>query len=390
MNPGRRIRLGMVGGGEGSLMGDVHRMAARLDDRFELVAGAFSADPQRSRHMAQALHLEPGRCYADWQSMARQEAARDDGIDVVAVVTPNHLHVPVARAFVAAGVDVLCDKPLATDLQQALQLAEDVRRSSVIFAVTYNYSAYPMVRQAREMVAAGTLGEIRVVQVEYAQDWLCEDLASLGHKQAAWRDDPQRAGPAGALGDIGCHAFHLATFVTGLEVEQVSAELHRFVDGRRLDDNAQVMLRLSQGARGALWASQVAPGNANGLRLRVFGSLGGLVFDQQQPDSLWYTPLGQPTQHVLRGSLGLGRAAQWASRVPPGHPEGYLEGFAQLYRDYAEAFTARAQGRPVDARACLPDIAAGLQGMAFIGACLASHEGDGAWQRLEPVWLPGG
>ena len=256
----RRIRLGMVGGGQGAFIGGVHRMAARLDDRYELVAGALSSDAARSAASAAELHIGAGRSYADYRDMARSEAAREDGIDVVAIVTPNHLHGRIASAFLDAGIDVICDKPLTTTLAEALELVQRVRQSGRLFALTHNYSGYPMVRQAREMVAAGELGEIRVVQAEYPQDWLSTDLEATGQKQAAWRVDPAQAGAGGSLGDIGTHAEHLARFISGLELEAVSADLTTFVAGRRLDDNAHMMLRYTNGARGMLWCSQVAPG----------------------------------------------------------------------------------------------------------------------------------
>lgn len=374
----RRIRLGMVGGGEGSFIGAAHRVAARLDDDYELVAGALSSDAARSRASGAALRLDAGRCYADYREMARQEAALADGIDAVAIVTPNHLHVPVARAFIDAGIHVICDKPLAISLAEALALREQVQRSGLMFMVTHTYAGYPMVRHARELVASGELGEIRVVQVEYAQDWLAEPLEHSGHKQAAWRSDPQRAGPAGALGDIGTHAYHLAGYVSRLEVERLAAELHSFVSGRVLDDHVQVMLRFRGGARGMLWASQVAVGNANRLQLRVYGSRGGLHFDQEQPEQLRFTRLGQAAQLFRRGATQASGAAAAAARLPAGHPEGYFEAFAQLYRDFATAWRART-GADAPQPTAFPDIEDGYRGMQFIDAVLRSHANDGAW-----------
>ncbi|MGH8832235.1 MAG: Gfo/Idh/MocA family protein [Polaromonas sp.] len=374
----RRIRLGMVGGGAGSFIGAAHRVAARLDDEYELVAGALSSDPERACSSGAELHLDPARCYADYGEMARAEAARDDGIDAVAIVTPNHLHVPVARAFLDQGIHVICDKPLAISLEEATQLREQVRRSGLLFMVTHTYSGYPMVRHARELVRDGALGEVRVVQVEYAQDWLAEPLELSGHKQAAWRSDPQRAGPAGALGDIGTHAYHLAGYVTGLQLESLSAELHTFVPGRQLDDHVQVMLRFRGGARGMLWASQVAVGNANRLQLRVYGSRGGLHFDQEQPDQLWFTPLGQSTRCVRRGATDARGAAALAARLPAGHPEGYFEAFAQLYRDFAAAWRRREVGLMPEIGG-YPDMEDGYHGMQFIDAVLRSHACSGAW-----------
>ena len=376
----RRIRLGMVGGGQGAFIGGVHRIAARLDDRYELIAGALSSDPARAAASAAELHIAAERSYADYRDMAKKEAARGDGIDAVAIVTPNHLHGRIATAFLDAGIDVICDKPLTTTLAEALELVQRVRRSGRLFALTHNYSGYPMVRQAREMVAAGELGEIRVVHAEYAQDWLSTDLESSGQKQAAWRVDPAQAGAGGSLGDIGTHAEHLARFISGLELAAVSADLTTFVAGRRLDDNAHVMLRYTNGARGLLWSSQVAPGNENALRVRVYGSKAGLEFRQEAPNQLWFTPLGQQPRLITRGGTGSGAAASHATRIPAGHPEGYLEGFAQIYRDVAEQIQARWQGRAPDPLACIvPTVEDGARGMKFIEAVVESSRAEGRW-----------
>jgi predicted dehydrogenase len=376
----RRVRLGMVGGGQGAFIGGVHRMAARLDDRYELVAGALSSDAARATASAAELHIAAERSYTDYRDMARKEAAREDGIDAVAIVTPNHLHGRIATAFLDAGIDVICDKPLTTTLDEALELVQLVRRSGRLFALTHNYSGYPMVRQAREMVAAGELGEIRVVHAEYPQDWLSVDLESTGQKQAAWRVDPAQAGAGGSLGDIGTHAEHLARFICGLELATVSADLTTFVAGRRLDDNAHVMLRYTNGARGMLWSSQVAPGNENALRVRIYGSKAGLDFRQETPNQLWFTPLGQPPRLITRGGSGAGAAAGYATRIPAGHPEGYLEGFAQIYRDVAEQIQARWQGRAPDPLACtVPTVEDGARGMKFIEAVVESSRAEGRW-----------
>ena len=290
-----RVRLGMVGGGEGAFIGAVHRIAARLDDEYELIAGCLSATPEKARRSGALLGLDPARCYDDFEAMAKAEAAREDGIEAVAIVTPNHLHAPVARAFLKAGIHVICDKPVTTRSADARALAALAAERGLVFAVTHNYSAYPMVRVARQMVQSGRLGEVRVVQAEYPQDWLAEPLEQGGQKQAAWRTDPAQAG-GGAIGDIGSHAWHLADYVTGQPLAELCAELSALVPGRQIDDNAQVMLRYANGARGAIWASQVAPGHLNGLRLRVYGSQGGLEWSQEQPNQLRHTPLGQPTQ----------------------------------------------------------------------------------------------
>ena len=312
--------------------------------------------------------------------MAGQESKLENGIDAVAIVTPNHLHMPIACAFLDAGIDVICDKPMTTTLAEALELVQRVRRQKRLFALTHNYSGYPMVRQAREMIAAGELGEIRVVQAEYPQDWLTTDLESTGQKQAAWRSDPNQAGAGGSLGDIGTHAEHLARFISGLELASVSADLSSFVAGRRLDDNAHVLLRYTNGAKGMLWSSQVAPGNENALRVRIYGTKAGLDFRQEQPNELWFSPLGQPPRLITRGGAGAGAAAGHATRIPSGHPEGYLEGFAQIYRDVAEQITARWQGRTPDPLACLvPSVEDGARGMKFIEAVVESSKNDGRW-----------
>lgn len=377
----RRLRLGMVGGGQGAFIGAVHRIAARLDDRFELVAGALSSDPQR----AQASAAEAGiaRSYADWREMARAEAARDDGIDAVAIVTPNHLHAPVATAFLEADIHVICDKPLAISLGEGEALARLAREKNRLFALTHTYSGYPLVRHARELVERGELGEIRVVQVEYAQDWLAEPVEAGGaNKQAGWRTDPALAGPAGCLGDIGTHAYQLAAFVTGMTPHALSAELHTFVPGRRIDDHVQAMLRYRSGARGMLWASQVASGAENALRLRVYGTKAGLAFDQEEPNELWFTPRGGLAERLSRARVRSAIAAH-ATRVPPGHPEGYLEAFAQLYKDAALQIEALNEGRapPPESR-LLTTVDDGVDGLRFIDAVLESSAADGQWKEI--------
>jgi predicted dehydrogenase len=304
---GRRLRLGMVGGGEGAFIGAVHRIASRIDDQYQLVAAAPSADPERARRSGAALGLDPQRVYASFEDMARSERRRPDPIDVVAIVTPNHLHAPVAEVFLQAGFHVICDKPLTTTLARALALRDLAESSGRVFCVTHNYAGYPLVRHARAMVAADALGSIRLVQVEYPQEWLTEPLEQQGHKQAEWRTDPVRSGAGGCLGDIGTHAYHLAHYVSGLRLDQLCADLSTFVPGRRLDDNVQILLRYQGGARGMLWASQVAPGHENGLRLRVYGTKGGIEWVQAEPNTLLHSPLGAPRQSVTRGSAAAGR-----------------------------------------------------------------------------------
>jgi predicted dehydrogenase len=320
------------------------------------------------------------RAYGTIDEMIAAEAPRSDRMDVVAIVTPNHLHHPSAKALLQAGFHVICDKPLTTTVADAEDLVDATARAGRVLAVTYNYSAYPLVRQARELIANGMLGAVRVVQVEYAQEWLTTPLEMGGHKQASWRTDPDRAGIAGVTGDIGTHAFHLVEFVTGLQVSEIAADLSTHVESRRLDDNAHVLLRFANGARGSLWASQIAPGNKNGLRLRVYGEEGGLEWSQETPEHLAYTRFGYPTQLIARGGAGVGTAAAGASRLPSGHPEGYLEAFAQLYCDIADLVTATDEQTAPSANALLvPTVNDGLRGVRFMHAAVKSSRRNAAW-----------
>lgn len=378
----RRLRLGMVGGGQGAFIGAVHRLAARMDDHYELLAAALSADPANARSSALALGLDPVRAYEDYARMAQAEAARPDGIEVVAITTPNHLHAPVARAFLEAGIHVICDKPLALTLAEGEELARLARQRRRLFALTHTYSGYPMVRHARELVAAGELGELRYVQVEYLQDWLANPIPPGQNKQADWRADPARAGRAGCLGDIGTHAYQLAAFITGQLPNEIAAELHSFVSGRLVDDHLQVWLRYPQGMRGSLNASQVASGEENRLQIRLYGDKASLVFRQEAPNELWLTPIGGASQRLTRGRVE-SDAARHASRVPAGHPEGYLEAFAQLYTDAALQIHALAAGEaPPPESLALTTVEDGVAGMRFIETSLASHAADGRWLPL--------
>ena len=377
----RRLRLGMVGGGPGAFIGGVHRIAARLDDHYELVAAALSSDAERCLVGARQLHIP--RAYGSFEEMASSESKRADGIEVVSIVTPNNLHHAPAKAFLEAGIHVICDKPLTTTLGDALDLAETVKRTGLVFGLTHNYTGHPMVRQAREMISAGELGTIRLVQAEYVQDWLTTPLEKTGQKQAEWRTDPARSGPAGSLGDIGTHAYNLACFVTGLSCQQVAADVTTFVSGRRLDDNIHVMLRFSKGAKGGLWATQVAPGNENNLSLRVYGEKAGLEWRQEYPNQLGFTPLGETRRTIRRGSAGTGPAAAHATRVPSGHPEGYLEAFAQLYTDLAEQITAKIEKRSPNPESLLvPGVVDGVEGVKFINAVLESSRNRSAWTAI--------
>jgi predicted dehydrogenase len=379
-----RLRVGMVGGGRNAFIGAVHRMATRLDDAIVLTAGALSADTENARLSGAELGLNPDRAYSDYREMARREAAREDGIEAVIIVTPNHLHHPVAKAFLEAGIDVICDKPLSTTREEARDLVALTERTGLVFAVTLNNTGYAMVRQARQMVAAGDLGEVRVVHASYIQDWLTLPIDADGQKQAEWRTDPARAGRSACLADIGVHAHSLAAFVTGLELTEVSADLTTFVPGRRLDDNAHVMLRYAGGARGVLLASQVAPGNLNNLSIRVYGSKAGLEWNGEAPEILRFTPFSEPARTLVRGGPGTTSAAAEVSRMPAGHPEGYIEGFANLYRDAAALVKARRGGRPPDPAilARVPGVLEGAWGIGFIDAAVESSASGGRWTTV--------
>ncbi|MBW8637203.1 Gfo/Idh/MocA family oxidoreductase [Hoeflea sp. WL0058] len=382
------IRLGMVGGGQGAFIGAVHRIASRIDGHYDLVAGALSSDPDRAAASAAELGLDPERSYGSFAEMAKAEAAREDGIEAVSIVTPNHVHYPAAKAFLDAGIHVICDKPLTSNLADAKKLAKLVDKTGKLFVLTHNYTGYPMIRQAREMVGKGVLGNIRLVHAEYPQDWLTEKVEDTGAKQAVWRTDPKQSGAGGSIGDIGTHAWNLASFVSGLETDSLAADLDSFVEGRPLDDNAHIMLRFKakgkeKPAKGMVWCSQVAPGNENGLKLRIYGTKGGLEWTQADPNYLWYTPFGKPKQLITRGGAGSGPAAGRMTRVPPGHPEGYLEGFANIYSEAAMAIRAmrRKKGK-VPKDVIFPTVEDGVMGMRFIEACVKSSKKNGAWVKV--------
>ncbi|MCK5931449.1 MAG: Gfo/Idh/MocA family oxidoreductase [Fulvimarina manganoxydans] len=383
---GNRIRLGMVGGGQGAFIGGVHRIASRIDDKFELVAGALSSTPEKARASAAEIGLDPTRSYASYEDMAEAEAARDDGIEAVAIVTPNHMHFPVAKTFLEAGFHIICDKPMTTTLDEAKQLAEIAKRSGKVFVLTHNYTGYPMIRQARAMVAAGELGDIRLVNATYIQGWLATRAEDEGSKQAGWRVDPAKAGAGGAIGDIGTHAHNLACYVSGLKVESLACDLDSFVEGRRLDDNAHMMLRFQPKngvtAKGMLWASQVAVGNENGLSLKIYGTKAGLEWHQEEPNRLWFQRLGEPKQCLTRGGEGAWPEAAAVTRIPAGHPEGYLEGFASIYSEAADLIAAHEAGGEAQSGLALPSIEDGIDGLAFIEACVRSSKDNGAWTKL--------
>ncbi|MBL3703278.1 gfo/Idh/MocA family oxidoreductase [Sulfitobacter sp. BDSS02] len=373
----------MVGGGADAFIGGVHRIASRIDDRFELVAGALSSTPEKARKSGEALGLDPARSYASFEEMAEAEASRDDGIEAVSIVTPNHVHYPAAKAFLDRGIHVICDKPLTSTWEDAEAMEKAVAGSKSLFILTHNYTGYPMVRQAQAMVEAGDIGKIRLVQVEYPQDWLTDPVETEGVKQAEWRTDPARSGAGGATGDIGTHAYNLASFVSGLKASELLADLQSFGAGRSLDDNGHVLLRFDNGARGMLWCSQVAPGNENGLKLRIYGDKGGLEWAQEDPNYLWFTPHGEATRLIRRNGAGAIDAANAVSRIPPGHPEGYLEGFANIYTAAADAIRAVQRGSDREAAmGPLPGISDGMEGMRFVLACVESSKNNATWVKL--------
>jgi predicted dehydrogenase len=379
----KRLRLGMVGGGQGAFIGGVHRYAARLDGHWDLVAGALSSNPSRAADSARDLGISPDRCYTDFRRMAHAEATRGDGIDAVAIVTPNHMHADPAIAFLDAGIHVICDKPLAATQADAEAIARAVDRSGKLFILTHNYTGYPLIRQAREMVTRGDIGTPRVVQVEYAQDWLTKDIESSGNKQASWRTDPEKSGIGGAVADIGTHAFNLVSFVTGLELDQLSCDLSSFVPGRQLDDNVNVMLRFKSGAKGLLWASQVAPGNENGLRLRIYGNKGGLEWEQENPNRMTFTLFGKPKKVLTRGGASTNEASLRVTRVPSGHPEGYLEAFATIYSEAASLVHHANSGKALVENSHAPNLSDGLLGMKFISACVKSSNQNSCWVKID-------
>lgn len=377
-----RLRWGMVGGGPGAFIGGVHRRAAALTGQFELVAGAFSSDSERSQTFGQTLGVAAERSYGSWEAMLEGELALPEHLRIqgVSIVTPNHMHYPVARAFAQASIPVVCDKPLVHSSEQATDLMRIVADTGGLFAVTYNYTGYPMVRQARDLVRGGVLGEVRKVQVLYNQGWLSTRLEEQGNPQADWRTDPRRSGIAGAMGDIGSHAENLVTTVTGLTLEAICADLTTFVPGRALDDDASLLLRFQGGARGLLAVSQIASGLENDLSLQVFGTRGSLRWQQETPNCLDVFPLEGPQQRWTRGNPALSSSAQAASQVPSGHPEGFTEAFANLYRGVAETLLARQEGRAPDPDvAQFPTLEDGARGVHFIEKTVESASSSQKW-----------
>jgi len=382
----RKIRMAMVGGGRGAFIGSIHRIAAAMDGQIELVCGAFSSDPERAKDSGADLFLPADRCYGSYGEMIESEAKRpvEERFDFLSVVTPNHMHFPPAKMALEHGFHVLSDKPATFNLAEAKELSGLVEKSQLLYGLTHNYTGYPLVKQAREMVAGGVLGKIRKVVVEYPQGWLSTHLEASGQKQAAWRTDPKRSGAAGCIGDIGTHAENLAEYVTGLEIEELAADLTAFVEGRELDDDGNVLLRFKGGAKGVLHASQISAGEENNLSLRVYGEKGGMEWHQREPNTLLVKWLDQPMQVYRTANGYLGAAALAAGRTPPSHPEGYLEAFANVYKNFAGAIRARLENRlPTAIENDYPKISDGVRGMAFIEAVVASSKANAAWTKLD-------
>jgi len=377
MKEQRKLRMGMVGGGPGAFIGPVHRIAAELDGKIELVAGAFSQSAERSREGGAAFRIDPARAYADYRQMFEAERKRSDGIDFVTIVTPNHLHLPVALAAMEAGIPVMSDKPATASYEEAVKLEAAVAKSGLPYGLTHTYAGYAMVREARAMCAAGKLGKIRKVAVEYFQGWLSRPLETTGHKQAVWRTDPARSGAGGAIGDIGTHAFHLLEYISGLQVTAINATLRMVAPGRKLDDDCSAFLRLNNGAAGTLACSQIAAGEMNEMHLRIYGEVGSVDWRQQDPNRLIVKWLDKPEEihHAAAGYLGSDALA--VARVPSGHPEGYLEAFAILYREFADALVLWKQGQTNPLPATLPGIEAGVRGMRFIDRVIESNRKEG-------------
>ncbi len=377
MAEARKLRMGMVGGGAGAFIGPVHRIAAELDGEIEMVAGAFSQSAERSREAGARFKIDPDRAYPDYRAMMDAESKRPDGIDFIVIATPNHLHLPIAQAALEAGIPVMSDKPATASYDEALTLAGAVQRSGLPYGLTHTYAGYAMVREARAMCAAGSFGAIRKVAVEYLQGWMSGPIENTGHKQAEWRSDPARNGQGGAIGDIGTHAFHLLEYVSGLQVTALNATLRSVVPGRRLDDDCNAFVRLSNGAAGTLACSQVAAGELNELRLRIYGETGSLEWRQQDPNRLIVKRQPGPEEIHHAGTPYLGADARAAARTPAGHPEGYLEAFAVLYREYAAVLRAWKQDKSHPLPPTLPGIEAGVRGMRFIERAIESNRRQG-------------
>ena len=381
-NVTRKLLMGMVGGGPGAFIGEVHRKAARMDGMIELVAGAFDIDPKKSREMGRMLNLDPDRVYDTFEDMikAERDLAEGERIDFVAITTPNNWHFPIAKAFLQAGFNVICEKPMTLNVKEARELKKIVDDSGKVFALLHNYTGYPMVKQARHMVSTGMLGKIQKIIVEYSQDWLLKPLERTGQMQAAWRTDPKQAGAGGCLGDIGTHAENLAHYITGLEITEVCADLTTFVEGRPLDDDVHVLMHYNNGAKGILQSSQISTGQENNLNIRVWGTEGAIEWFQENPNYLYYYQQGKPVQVYRRGNDYLCDAAKRATRIPPGHPEAFIEAFANIYKNATDTMRARLLGKePSELELDFPDVNDGLTGMLFIETVVASSQSDQKW-----------
>jgi predicted dehydrogenase len=381
----RKLRMGMVGGGRGAFIGQVHRMAASLDGKIELVAGAFSSDPEKSKLSGEDFFLDPERVYGSYEEMASAEAAREDGIDFVSIVVQNHLHFAVAKTFLEVGINVICDKPLALNLEQAKELEELVNKTGVIFGLTHNYTGYPMVKEARRMVQDGELGRILKVVAEYPQGYAVGDVEGEGSGAIAnWRANPEIAGASNCMGDIGTHAHNLVKYITGLEVEELAAELTAFIPGRELDDDGNCLVRLTEGVKGIIYASQISNGDENNLNIRVYGTKASLEWHQEDPNELIVKFANAPRQTYRRGNGYLGSAAQANSRTPFAHPEGFIEAFANVYLAIAQAISDRIDGvEAPEGGYDYPSVNDGVAGMAFIKACVESSKNNAAWTKLD-------
>ena len=378
----------MVGGGRGAFIGAVHRIAAALDQQVELVCGAFSSDPERSKASGADLFLPPARCYGTFGEMIQAEAKLPEGerMEFVAIVTPNHMHFPPAKMALENGFHVLSDKPATLSLAEAKKLAAIVKKTGQLYGLTHNYTGYPLVKEGRELIRAGKLGKIRKIVVEYPQGWLATRIEASGQKQAAWRTDPKRSGAAGCVGDIGTHAENLAEYMSGLQIEELAADITSFVKGRKLDDDANVLLRFKGGAKGVLHCSQISVGEENNLNIRIYGEIGSLEWHQNEPNTMLLKWLDQPMQVYRTANGYLSNAAKGAGRTPPSHPEGYLEAFANIYKNFANAIRARTEGRKLakdDTANDYPKIEDGVRGMAFIEAVVKSSKKNAAWTKLD-------
>ena len=380
----RKLRFGMIGGGRGAFIGTVHRMAAIMDGQAVLTAGAFSSDPARSKASGEDLFLDPSRVYGSYQEMAKAEAKKpaDERLDFIVIVTPNHQHFPPAKLFLESGFNVVCDKPVTFNLAEAKKLRVIVKKSKKVFVLTHNYTGNAMVKQARELVRSGHLGRIRKVVSEYPQGWLSTHIEASGQKQAAWRTDPKRSGAAGCIGDIGTHAENLARYITGLHIESLCADLTTFVKGRALDDDGNILLRFKGGAKGVLHASQIAVGDENNLNIRVYGEKGGLEWHQEQPNQLVVKYPDKPKEIWSRGNGYVGKAASGVTRIPAGHPEGYLEAFGNVYREAFRAIRAEVAGEPLPKDLDFPTIEDGVEGMVFIETVVKSSKAGAKWVKF--------